>query len=375
MGLITALCRRLNRPVPAEVRDAHVLSQYEQLRSMAPLLYTAIILIVTAAVAGSAESPVWMRYGIPALVISVALVRMIVWLGRPARPPNIAAARRMLRRARIISIMTVLPCSLWCIYSWLLAAPEKAILFPLFMAMGTLSTAFCLSMMRSLALCHIVVGLGPVTAAMMLFGDQMTTAAGGSIAVTCGFLAALLLVQHDRTIELLLLQHRMRELAGTDPLTGAVNRRALADRFAAQIEDGAANPSLILIDLDGFKPVNDHHGHAAGDEVLREVKRRLVDAAGREAVVCRMGGDEFAVLVPDTGTRTPDAVATGLLAGLARPFDVDGRRIAVGASLGMAHWPHDGADLTALFVAADTALYRQKAGRSPAHRPAAIASA
>lgn len=365
MGFLAALHNRLKRPVPAEVRDAHVLDQYERLRSMAPLLYTAIILIVTSAVAGSSESPVWMRYGIPALVICVAVVRMVVWLGRPARPPNVAAARRMLQRARVISIMTALPCSLWCMNSWLSAAPDKAIFFPLFMAMGTLSTVFCLSMMRGLAICHIVLGLGPVTTAMMLSGEQMTMAAGGSIAVTCGFLVALLLVQHERAIELLLLQNRMRELADTDPLTGAVNRRALAERFAAQIEEGAANPSLILIDLDGFKPVNDRHGHAVGDDVLREVKRRLAEAAGSDAVVCRMGGDEFAVLLQGAGPRTPDAVATGLLAALARPFELDGCRIAVGASLGMAHWPHDGADLMALFVAADAALYRQKADRSP----------
>ena len=121
----------------------------------------------------------------------------------------------------------------------------------------------------------------------------------------------------------------------------------------------------MLLDLDGFKPVNDRHGHGAGDEVLREVARRLVETIGDDGFACRMGGDEFALIVLPGAGRTAHVIGTAVLAELARPYLAEGYSLRVGASLGMAAWPADGGSIDELYRRADQALYAAKALQSP----------
>ncbi|PLK27563.1 diguanylate cyclase [Novosphingobium sp. TH158] len=362
MTLAQALKDWLWPRVPAQVAEAYVLAQYERLRGMAPMLYIAIVLIIAGAIAGSPQGPVWIRLGVPALVVTICVTRMIVWLRRPPGLPTVDKARSMVLRGQVISALTAIPCSLWCLNSWALADPDRAIYFPLYMAMGTLSTAYCLSMLRGAATFHLAVGLGPIAMAMLLSGDRMAISAAASIIVTSGFLFALLRFQHDRFVELLVLQQRMVALSQTDPLTGLANRRALQDRLEKSVGHarGGHGPSVLLLDLDGFKPVNDRHGHAAGDEVLRQVAQRLSDVTGTDGIASRIGGDEFAVLVLPGSQRSPEAIGTGLLAALALPFEFEGHRLHVGASLGIAVWPDDGTTLDQLLRVADRALYRAK---------------
>lgn len=366
MGWAANITTYLWPRVPDSVRDAYSLSQYQQLARQVPLLYTALIVIVIAAMAGAEDTtnPA-IRLGVPLLVIAAFAGRLVMWLRRPKELPTPARARQMLFNAKCFSGTIAVICSAWCIESWATAATDKAMYFPLFMAMGSFATVTCLSMSRSGAFVNILAGQLPITVALVLSGNAMATAAGASIATTCIFLAALLRQQHERTVELLLLQHRMRKLAETDPLTGLINRRALQELLAAELARAAdgQGPALMLLDLDGFKPVNDCHGHAAGDEVLVQVAARLRNAAGRDGAVCRLGGDEFAVLVPATARRTADAIGTALLAAMVPPFTFEGCKLSVGASLGLARWGSDHANPESLFAAADRALYAAKAQR------------
>jgi diguanylate cyclase (GGDEF)-like protein len=370
------------------VRDAYALGQYEQLLAQVPLLYGALFLIALAATSGvSTSAPMVIRFGIPLLVAGAFLLRMIVWMRRAADPVAPDVARRRVRNAGRISGSIAAMCSLWSVYCWISAPVATALYFPLFMAMGGLATIVCVSMSRSAALLNILTGLVPIVLALLLAGNPMAMAAAVSIGTTGGFLALLVRKQHEKTIALLLLQARMRELADTDPLTGLINRRALRDRLDAMIDAivdpahpaAAADlrgPTLMLLDLDGFKPVNDRHGHGAGDEVLREVARRLTATVGVDGTACRMGGDEFAVLIRpladrSDGDRSVDAIGTAMLAALARPYPVEGHALQVGASLGTAVWPHDGLTLDQLYRTADRALYLAKALHSAAATPPA----
>ena len=356
---------------PSTVRDAYAVAQYEQLAAKIPLLYAALILIVIAATANASPGahPV-IRYGIPMVVISTIVVRSVVWLRRPRRGIAAAVARTYIRRAAIVSSSIAALSSVWCYFSWVYAPPAIALYFPLFMAMGALATIVCLSMIRTAAMLNIFLGLLPMTLALMTAGHPMALAAGISIAVTAVFLGILVIKQHENTVALLQLQARMRELADTDPLTGLVNRRALNDRLRTVIDkpvqwitgDGT---TLMLLDLDGFKPVNDRHGHGAGDEVLREVARRLVDTIGDDGFACRMGGDEFALIVLPGARRTAQLIGTAVLAELARPYMVEGYVLRVGASLGTAAWPSDGSTIDELYRSADHALYAAKALQAP----------
>ena len=212
---------------PATVRDAYALAQYERLAAQIPLLYAALILIVIAATANASPgAPVAIRYGIPVAVSAAIVVRTWVWLRRPRHGLDPAVARAHVRRATIVSGSIAAVSSVWCYFSWVNAPPVIALYFPLFMAMGSLATIVCVSMIRSAAMLNIGLGLAPVSLALMTSGNPMALAAGVSIATTAGFLGILVIKQYEKTIALLQLQAQMRELADTDPLTGLEIGRA-----------------------------------------------------------------------------------------------------------------------------------------------------
>ncbi|WP_374589208.1 diguanylate cyclase domain-containing protein [Novosphingobium sp.] len=252
--------------VPLSVRDAYALSQYAQLARQLPLLYAALILIVFAAMTAADHGAAWVvRHGVPGATALLFASRLVTWLRRSPTCACADTARMLLRRTRRIAGSVATVSSVWCIHSWANAPRETAMYFPLFMAMGAFATITCLAVSRSAALVGIATGMLPMTLALLLAGDPINLAAGVSIATTCGFLVALLHKQHARTIDLLVLQNRMRRLAETDPLTGLANRRGLHDRLAtllAKASDSGGGPALALIDLDGFKPVNDRHAPA-----------------------------------------------------------------------------------------------------------------
>jgi diguanylate cyclase (GGDEF)-like protein len=165
-----------------------------------------------------------------------------------------------------------------------------------------------------------------------------------------------------RAIQELALRRRQ---AVTDELTGMPNRRALyerLDRTVAAHADGRL--SLLLIDLDGFKEVNDSLGHSAGDLLLREIGPRLRDALRDEDLLARLGGDEFGVLLEDAGVDNAVAVASRVRRALERPLEVEGLELMVDASIGVATYPQHGTDADALMQHADVAMYHAKAART-----------
>lgn len=165
-------------------------------------------------------------------------------------------------------------------------------------------------------------------------------------------------------------ESKVRFLAHHDPLTRLVNRAEFHDRLARRLGAassgaGSGAAACLFADLDHFKLINDSLGHAAGDRVLEVVADRLRGHAGRRDVVARLGGDEFALLlaqVPDAETAM--AAARAVVADLARPIEVEGRLIQLGASVGVALAPDHTGNAAELLRAADMALYEAKsAGR------------
>jgi diguanylate cyclase (GGDEF)-like protein len=161
-----------------------------------------------------------------------------------------------------------------------------------------------------------------------------------------------------------ILADRTRYLAENDVLTGLVNRsrfQGRLDRLIEQSSSGEALGAMMLIDLDGFKRVNDTFGHAAGDECLKEAARRLQGVCAQADLLARLGGDEFAVL---TTTRLDRAevseIARRIVTSMAEPVAIDGQMLHFGASVGIAHH-QAGMTPSELFMQADTALYAAKA--------------
>jgi diguanylate cyclase (GGDEF)-like protein/PAS domain S-box-containing protein len=156
----------------------------------------------------------------------------------------------------------------------------------------------------------------------------------------------------------------LRQQAEEDQLTGLGNRRFLFDALDAAVkraQEGGVRPSVLFVDLDGFKAVNDANGHGVGDLVLIEVADRLADALGPDDVAARIGGDEFVVCVNEAGTdgARPEADAAALVDTLSDPYVVDGRLLVIGASVGVADW-HPGLAPDDLVRDADRAVYQAK---------------
>jgi diguanylate cyclase (GGDEF)-like protein len=171
-------------------------------------------------------------------------------------------------------------------------------------------------------------------------------------------LQGLVVVLHDVT-DRHLLEGELRHQAFHDVLTGLPNRKLFSERVRAATQ-ASGETSVLFVDLDDFKDVNDGLGHHAGDLLLCAVAKRLSQACRAGDTVARLGGDEFAVLVVDhSADGTPQAVARRVLEVLELPFEVLGQRISVGASVGVA--TGSGLDEDELLRHADVAMYRAKA--------------
>jgi diguanylate cyclase (GGDEF)-like protein/PAS domain S-box-containing protein len=154
----------------------------------------------------------------------------------------------------------------------------------------------------------------------------------------------------------------LKFMATRDPLTGLANRRAFEQAAKSARATTEAPLALFICDLDGFKPVNDTWGHHAGDAILREIGSRLVAEVPAHAVVARLGGDEFAIVIPRSSEALATEAARRLVYRIRQPVDINGERIQVGVSIGIALGA-DHQDIHALMERADAAMYKAKRAR------------
>ncbi|WP_247989071.1 EAL domain-containing protein [Bradyrhizobium sp. 186] len=183
-------------------------------------------------------------------------------------------------------------------------------------------------------------------------------------------LATYLMLASRNSRRLSLANRRVLELAQTDILTGLPNRAfflARLDELNGRLKDRGPTFSILMLDLDRFKNVNDSLGHGAGDVLLRQVAQRLKSALRASDVLARLGGDEFAIIQEDCeDQRAGSTELAGRIAKLvAEPFLLPGHRVEIGTSIGIAIAPDHGSDQEQLLKKADLALYRSKsAGRN-----------
>ncbi len=163
--------------------------------------------------------------------------------------------------------------------------------------------------------------------------------------------------------------NEVKQQARTDELTGLANRRALLLEGERVLATATARrpAALLLLDLDGFKEVNDSLGHHAGDQLLRQMGPRLEAGLRPGDLLARLGGDEFAVLIPEGGLDEAQARAERLREIVLAPFTVEGVRLHVGVSIGVATAPVPAATVIELLRCADVAMYAAKAGREGVH--------
>ena len=182
------------------------------------------------------------------------------------------------------------------------------------------------------------------------------------------------IVLHLRDVtDSLLSEERLRDLAATDSLTNIANRPRLEEAMATAIDAAKINGckvALVFLDLDHFKAINDSHGHAFGDKLLRTMAAKLKQSAGLGNLVARLGSDEFAVLVPTlTSTDALTQVCQGILQTLSQTARIDGFAVSANASAGASVFPDDARSPAELLLHADLAMFSAKgSGRNTYRR-------
>jgi diguanylate cyclase (GGDEF)-like protein/PAS domain S-box-containing protein len=158
------------------------------------------------------------------------------------------------------------------------------------------------------------------------------------------------------------IEQRMAHMARHDELTGLANRSHCREHLRHLLQNAAVNETvtLALVDLDHFKAVNDTYGHHFGDALLTDAARRMQELVPADALLCRIGGDEFAVIFRNSSRTQAEIVSRSIITTLSQPFHVHGNVLHIGATIGFATSPYDSTDPETLLRYADLALYAAK---------------
>jgi diguanylate cyclase (GGDEF)-like protein len=217
---------------------------------------------------------------------------------------------------------------------------------------GPREAATVILIIAAIAIRQTVHGRGPFAIGTPTESLVLLQVWTGITAITSLVLAAVVAAQKD-------VEGTWRELAVTDPLTGLANHRQLVQALEAEIKRSrrTAQPlAVVLLDLDGLKQINDRHGHLAGSLAIRRVAEALLGSCRATDTAARFGGDEFALVLPETGEAAAWHVARGVVDRLA----TDAEKPNLSISVGVAVYPGNGETVEALLNAADIALYETK---------------
>jgi diguanylate cyclase (GGDEF)-like protein len=366
----------------ADFKAALMREQHRTLARLGPYI-NGVIILGTVALCATTQRTSSLLGGIvlPAALLAISLTRLIFWLKARGRVEHetLDAIRRKVRAASVLAPAMAFALSLMA------AAPVRhGDVLELSLALAAVSvvaaaSAFCLNALAGAGSLVVVAWAAPLVVALVDRGDGFSLWLAALLTVvSCVIILMLgenlrIFAEIVRSRLALAEQRRAADdarqaavaMALTDDLTGLPNRRCffslLADRIRAG-KDSAAPFAVGLIDLDGFKPINDIHGHPVGDETLRQVAARLAKAIDGRGSAARMGGDEFAILCDGVGARE-EAIALGeeIQAMFATPFAVEGLDIRLTGACGFALFPSSATEPDELVRFADAALYRAKA--------------
>jgi diguanylate cyclase (GGDEF)-like protein len=357
-------------------------SQLAAFSMQIPLLY--LILTVNAvglAATHARTAPPILTIVVPLTLIILCGVRGALWRRLDLTALTCEQAVGRLRTTMRLTGVLALAFTFWSIslYPYGNAYAKCHVAF--YMAITVISCILSLMHLRGAALLLTATVVTPFTVFFFSTGNPVLIAmAVDLVLVSCGLIIIMLRnyddfaglirsrkVMHDRQREMQILNDENHRLAYQDALTALPNRRSFLAKLDEAILAAELEPmrfAVALLDLDGFKSVNDVHGHAAGDELLVEIGRRLGGMGSPQAFFARLGGDEFGVIFTDFGSDKEVTEFGQTVLGLLRaPCLVSETMVAIAGSIGVAIYPDAGRTGAKLFERADNALYFVKQTR------------
>lgn len=321
------------------------------------------------------------------LVILVVVVRLVYWRRSRRQELEPEQIRRELTRTFLLAGLITILLASWGIHLWNHGDMHWRHHVVLFGALAAVGCSYGLSSFPSAARLPLLFLALPLSVQLILSPVASDIGVGFSMGLVTLLTLRLINLQNrkfrqlvESRCEIAVERERARRaedlalsekakvkvVADTDPLTGLANRRAFLAALEAESERARETGgvfALALVDLDGFKPINDTFGHATGDAVLIDVGERLREEGGSGAMVARMGGDEFALLLPSLATRAAAArLGEAVCTALRRPFHVGGREFRLSGCCGLTLVGRGGYDVNTALGRGDTALYSAKQG-------------
>jgi diguanylate cyclase (GGDEF)-like protein len=357
-------------------------AQHAALTTQVPLLY--LILIINTVIVASVHYgvvPTWLAVGFPTLVSMICVHRMGTWWrAKKVEEPIEIIRARLLSTVRV-GALTGFAFLGWGMALYVMGEPETQPHVIFYIAITSICCITSLMHLPAAALLLSLVVSGPFTVFMLVSGGVGALNISINLLAVIGVLIYVLHVYSRDFARMIDIQKNLEtanrsarelseenhRLANADALTGLYNRRRFFSEFEALLTEREASQipfAIGLVDLDGFKPINDGFGHHVGDAVLKEVGRRLLVHAGPDLFFARLGGDEFAILLrSDPSQEKLDALAEALCASLRQVYEVGALQVELSGTIGFATFPEAGASVETLYERADYALYDAKQSR------------
>lgn len=349
-------------------------AQFHAFSRQVPLLYF-ILLINTGAVAYThlRDSPRWLSIYIPSVLCSMGLARLLVWVGRRGRHRDLTN-REISQRLSAATWFTAafgVGFTAWGLALYRYGDAYARVQIAFSMAITVIGCIFCLVHLRRAALLLTVIVVIPFTIFFVRTGNSVLIAIALNMLLVTIAITVMMLTHYRDFANLIQSRRKLQalsdansKLANQDALTGLPNRRSFLERLdelCREMAHGCQTFAVGVIDLDGFKQVNDLYGHPTGDQVLEEVGKRLTGLQSPECTFARLGGDEFGLVVTgDTHVVSLKALGNMVSTVLEAPYRCAGASIRVAASLGIAQFPIAATTSQQLFECADHALYDAK---------------
>ncbi|MDR6357929.1 diguanylate cyclase (GGDEF)-like protein [Pseudomonas psychrotolerans] len=353
-----------------------VKAQYTALARQLPMMYF-ILLTNTLMLAGThfKLAPRWLVVYCPLIMTVFGMIRAAEWLRTRNQPRTPAQMLTALKRTNRLAPLMAMAFTAWSLALFPYGDSYSQAYVAFYMAITVIGCTFCMMHLLPAALATAVV----VNTAFVVFfaSTQIITFVATAIDVLLVSIAMLVILKAQYTdftrlvnmqAQTAKLSEENLKLANQDSLTGLANRRQFfsrLDTLLARAREQETRLAVGLIDLDGFKPVNDLYGHSVGDRLLYQVGQRLTGLLDDEVHLARLGGDEFSLII--TKAMSDDqlrAFGEDICASLREPFLLVDIPIQISGSLGIATFPDQASSATDIYEYADYALYQSKR-----HRP------
>lgn len=354
---------------------ALVQAQYRAWSTQCLLLYTVLLTnIWLLAYTYFSHAPGWLVLYIPSALTVPCVLRMVMWWRARSRTPSAEQMRAALVQATVV-LWVIAPLGMvwgWALQDYGDRYMQSQIIFC--MAMTVVCAMLCLTQIRQAVLSMTL--LANMTCLVYFITADTLVPTTFAIAINVSLITFtllwMLLHQYNDFAELIHTRQHAEHLASEnlrrahrDSLTQLPNRREFflaLDALCEQARGRGMRFAVAIMDLDGFKAVNDLHGHALGDQLLEQVGQRLQSLLQSRGTVARLGGDEFALLINDATGDAPDFISFGqqVCDGLSAPFQIGSTALQVTASMGLVIYPHLASSATDLYQCADYALCQGK---------------